>query len=208
MQTVVEIVNLIRARALNYRTFQNHLATSDTEYAYVLFYNSVRWLSRGAVLERFVVLLPHIISGKFSLFKVHAESHTLLYFRFTREGEVRTEDFKQVLVGVLDSLQTAFKKRFVDFASIDDVCCFFPSPFTSQPDVCHKLSQTFGVDEAALQEDFIDFKIVPGLKEQFLAAKDDLVLIWATKVPVRFLVLREAAQKLLVLFGNTWSCCI
>ena len=42
--------------------------------------------------------------------------------------------------------------------------------------MCHKLSQTFGVDEAALQEDFIDFKIVPALIEQFLAAKDDLVL--------------------------------
>ena len=59
--------------------------------------------------------------------------------------------------------------------------------------MCHKLSQTFGVDEAALQVDFIDFQIVPGLKEQFLAAKDDLVLLWPTKVAVRFLALREAA---------------
>ena len=94
-QTVVEIVNLIRAHALNHRRFQNHLVTFDAEYGDVLFYN--------------------------------------------------------------------------------------------------KLSQTFGVDEAALQEDFIDFKIVPGMKERFLAAKDDLVLFWATKVPVRFLALREAA---------------
>ena len=62
---------------------------------------------------------------------------------------------------------------------------FFASPFTSQPDVCHNLSQTFGVDEAALQEDFIDLKIVPYLKEQILGTKDDLVLFWATKVPVR-----------------------
>ena len=72
--------------------------------------------------------------------------------------------------------------------------------------MCHKLSQTFRVDEAALQEDFIDFKIVLGLKEQFLAAKDDLVLFWATKMPVRFLALREAAQKFLLLFCCTWSC--
>ena len=62
MQTVVEIVNLIRTRALNHRRFQNHMATFDAEYDDVLFYNSVRWLSRGAVLERFVALLPHIIS--------------------------------------------------------------------------------------------------------------------------------------------------
>ena len=57
----VEIVNLIRARALNRRRFQNHLATFEAEYGDVLFYNSVCWLSRGAVLERFVALLSHII---------------------------------------------------------------------------------------------------------------------------------------------------
>ena len=62
MQTVVEIENLIRARALNHRRFQNHLATFNAEYGEVLFYNSVRWLSREAVLERFVALLPRIIS--------------------------------------------------------------------------------------------------------------------------------------------------
>ena len=33
------------------------------------------------------------------------------------------------------------------------------SPFTFQPDVCHKLSQTFG------RGFHIDFKIVPALKE-------------------------------------------
>ena len=53
--------------------------------------------------------------------------------------------------------------------------------------MCHKLSQTFGVDESALQEDFIDFRIMPGLKEQFLAVKDDPVVFWVTMVPVRFL---------------------
>ena len=68
--------------------------------------------------------------GKLSLFKVHAESGNVLHFRFTRErvcgeDEERTEDCKHVLVGVLDSLQTAINERFVDFTSIDDVCCFF-----------------------------------------------------------------------------------
>ena len=62
MQTVVEIVNLIHAHALNHRRFQNHLATFEAEYGDVLFYNSVRWPSRGAVLERCVALLPRIVS--------------------------------------------------------------------------------------------------------------------------------------------------
>ena len=48
-----------------------------------------------------------------------------------------------------------------------------------------KWLQTFGVDEAALQEDCIDFEDVPGLKQEFDDKKNDLVLFWATKVPVR-----------------------
>ena len=107
---------------------------------------------------------------------------------------------------MLNSLETAFSGRFVDFSPIDDVCCCFASPFTAEPAICQTLSQTFAVDEAALQDNFIDFKVVPGLKNELNAAKDDLVLFWTTQVPVRFPVLIEAAHKCLVLFGNTWSC--
>ena len=43
--------------------FQNHLAAlDDAEFGDVLFYNNVRWLSRGAFLERYAALLPHIVS--------------------------------------------------------------------------------------------------------------------------------------------------
>ena len=60
---VVKSVNLIRARSLNHSRFQNHLAAlDDAEFDDVLFYNSVRWLSRGAFLEIFAALLPHIVS--------------------------------------------------------------------------------------------------------------------------------------------------
>ncbi|KAI0223668.1 Protein ZBED8 [Lamellibrachia satsuma] len=63
MKTVVESVNLIRARSLIHRRFQNHSAAlDDAEFGDVLFYNSVHWLSRGAFLERFAALLPHIVS--------------------------------------------------------------------------------------------------------------------------------------------------
>ena len=63
MKAVVDTVKVIRARSLNHRRFQNHLAALDDAYfGDVLFYNSVRWLSRGACLERFVVLFPHIVS--------------------------------------------------------------------------------------------------------------------------------------------------
>ena len=63
MKTVVDTMNVIRARSLNHRRFQNHLAALDDAYiGDVMFYNSVRWLSRDACLERFVALFPHIVS--------------------------------------------------------------------------------------------------------------------------------------------------
>ena len=267
MKTVVESENLIRARSLNHKRFQNHLAAhDDAEFGDVLFYNSVRWLSRGAFLERFAALLPHIVSflkeidqsvaylendkfrvrlrvltdifghlnklnlllqgrhkllcnlceaakgfeDKVTLFKVHAEGGNFQHFKFTREfcgeDDERIADAKRVLADVLNSLETAFSGRFADFAAIDDVCCSFASPFTAEPAICQTLSQSFAVDKAALQDNFIDFKVVQGLNNLFDAAKDDLVLFWATQVPMRFPVLIERAHKFVMLFGSTWSC--
>ena len=142
--------------------------------------------------------------------KVHAEGGNFLHFKFTREfcgeDDERIADTKRVPADVLNSLETAFSGQFADFAVIDNVCCFFASPFTAQPVICQTLSQTFAVDEAALQDNFIDFKVVPGQKNVFNAVKDDLVLFWATQLPMRFPALIEAAQTFLVLFGSTWSC--
>ena len=103
-----------------------------------------------------------------TLVKVHAEGGNFLNFKFTREfcgeDEERIAGTKRVLADVLNSLETAFSGRFADFASIEDVCCFFASPFTAKPAICQTLSQTFAVDEAALQDNFIDLKVVPGLE--------------------------------------------
>ena len=102
-----------------------------------------------------------------TLFKLHAKDGNFLHFNFTRElceeDAERSADAKLVLADVLTSLETAFNGRFADFAAIDDICCFFASPFTAESPICPKLSQTFAVDEAALQDNFIDFKVVPGL---------------------------------------------
>ena len=140
-----------------------------------------------------------------TLFKAHAEIGNFMHFKFTRqfcgEHDERIADAKRALADVFNSLETAFSALFADFAAIDDVCCFFANPFTAEPAICQTLSQTVAIDEAALQDNFIDFKVVPGLKNLFNAAKDDLVLFWATQVPVRFPVLIEAAQKYLVLFA-------
>jgi len=46
------------------------------------------------------------------------------------------------------------------------------------------LSQTFGLEEAAVQEYLIGFKVMPGWKQEFIDDKNDLVLFWPMKVPV------------------------
>ena len=175
-------------------------ALDDAEFGDVLFYNNVRWLSRGAFLERFAALLSHIVSylkeidqavvyleddkfrvrlcvltdifghlnklnlllqgrhkllcnlyeavkgfeDKVTLFKVHAEGGNFLHFKFIRElcgeDDEHIADAKRVLAYVLNSLETAFSRRFADYAAIDDVCCFFASPFTAEPAICQTLS--------------------------------------------------------------------
>ena len=103
-----------------------------------------------------------------TLFKVHAEGGNCLHFKYTRyfcgEDDERITDAKWVLADVFNSMETAFSGRFAGFA-IDDVCCFFASPFTAEPAICQTLSQTFAVDEAALHVNLIDFKVVQGLKK-------------------------------------------
>ena len=97
---------------------------------------------------------------KVTLFKVHAEGDNFLHFKFTRElcgeDDERLTDAKRVLADVLNSLETAFSGQFADFAAIDDVCCFFASPFTAEQAICQTLSQTFAVDEAGQFHRFQD----------------------------------------------------
>ena len=72
-----------------------------------------------------------------TLFKVHTEGGNFLHLKSTRElcveDDERIADAKRVLADALNSLKTAFSGRFADFAAIDDVCCFFASPFTAEP---------------------------------------------------------------------------
>ena len=53
MKIVINIINYIRARELNHRKFKSILGELGSEYNDVLLHTSVRWLSRGKVLERF-----------------------------------------------------------------------------------------------------------------------------------------------------------
>ncbi|KAG9485345.1 hypothetical protein GDO78_008432 [Eleutherodactylus coqui] len=60
LKDVTKMVNYIMAHALNFRQFQALLEEVQAKYICLLMYNNVQWLSRGRVLERFVVCLDEI----------------------------------------------------------------------------------------------------------------------------------------------------
>ena len=64
IKTVIDTVNIIGASLLNHRKFRNNsVALDEAEFGGgEVFNNSVRWPSRGAVLERVATLIPHVIS--------------------------------------------------------------------------------------------------------------------------------------------------
>lgn len=60
MDIVIKTVNWIRSRALNHRQFSTLLDEMDAQYGCLVYYSEVRWLSRGAFLQRFFNLLKEI----------------------------------------------------------------------------------------------------------------------------------------------------
>nr|CAH7751597.1 unnamed protein product [Callosobruchus chinensis]CAH7754313.1 unnamed protein product [Callosobruchus chinensis] len=56
MKRIINIVNFIQAKELNYRKFTSLLEELRSDYSDVILHTSVRWLSEGKVLEMFFSL--------------------------------------------------------------------------------------------------------------------------------------------------------
>ena len=67
MQVVVKTVNFILSRGLNHRQFQELLQEVESDYGDLLYFSEVRWLSRGAMLQRVYQLREEI--GDFMMAK-------------------------------------------------------------------------------------------------------------------------------------------
>ena len=57
MTPVVKIINSIRAKAKQHRSFKLFLEECSAENGDLLFHTKIRWLSRGKILQRFLPLL-------------------------------------------------------------------------------------------------------------------------------------------------------
>jgi hypothetical protein len=60
MDVVVKAVNVILSRGLNHRQFRQLLSEAENQYGDLLYFCDVRWLSRGAMLERVYALREDI----------------------------------------------------------------------------------------------------------------------------------------------------
>ena len=60
MSDCIEIVNLIKSKALNSQIFSKLCEEMGSEHQSLLYYTSVRWLSRGKVLARLFELQSEV----------------------------------------------------------------------------------------------------------------------------------------------------
>ena len=61
LQDAVEVINLIKSRALNSRLFANLFEEMESNFTTLLLHTEVRWLSKGRALTRLLVLKSEII---------------------------------------------------------------------------------------------------------------------------------------------------
>ena len=62
MSTEVKIINFVLARGLNHRQFRSLLEEMNPQYQDMVYFCEVRWLSRGAMLQRFYDLRNEIVT--------------------------------------------------------------------------------------------------------------------------------------------------
>ena len=62
MSTVVKIINFVLARGLNHHQFRSLLEEMNAQYQDLVYFCEIRWLSRGAMLQRFYDLRNEIVT--------------------------------------------------------------------------------------------------------------------------------------------------
>ena len=62
MSTEVKIINFVLARGLNHRQFRSLLEEMNAQHQDLVYFCEIRWLSRGAMLQRFYDLGNEIVT--------------------------------------------------------------------------------------------------------------------------------------------------
>ena len=124
MKTTVSVENFIKAHDLNARLFRQLCdETADSDYNSLLFYNAVRWLSRGKTLQRVFILRDEI--------------QQFLHTHYRLEEEFSDIHFQARFRGVCRKNRRGGSGEIVKRD--------MNSPFVSDKSVCRHFSFVFGL---------------------------------------------------------------
>ncbi|XP_045109696.1 SCAN domain-containing protein 3-like [Portunus trituberculatus] len=121
MNEVIQIVNFIKARALNSRLFSQMCSDFDSTHMHLLYHSEVRWLSRGKVLQRLLELRTEtemfLTEKKHQLAHKFSDSNWLMQVAYLADifAEINSLNMSmqgrdQTLVGVSEKL-SSFKAK-------------------------------------------------------------------------------------------------
>ena len=115
MSDCIEIVNLIKAKALNSRIFSIVCDEMGSEHQSLLFYTSVRWLSRGKVLARLFELQSEVKQfflkqNKHELCKQLEDDHWIAKLVYMADVFEHMNEFNIKMQGISENILTYFDK--------------------------------------------------------------------------------------------------
>uniref|UniRef100_A0A672PIW7 HAT C-terminal dimerisation domain-containing protein n=1 Tax=Sinocyclocheilus grahami TaxID=75366 RepID=A0A672PIW7_SINGR len=225
MDTVVKVVNLIRARPLIHRRFIALLDEIDSAYEDLILHSEVRWLNCGKVLHRilakdFLNKLNLQLQGdekhvdallgcvesfkmKLGLYTAQLKDGDLTHFPLLNDACEGVLDIQQreLFVKTVSQMQEKFISHFSDFEKIKSAGHFIREPFTFPVEKTKDLAATFGLSRCALEDELMD---VQARGRSHIAQQSSSVAeMWRN---ISGQNLRLLSSKVLSIFGSTYIC--
>ena len=115
MSDCIEIVNLIKSRALNSRIFSKLCKEMGSEHQSLLYYTFVRWLSRGKVLARLFELQSEVKQfllnqNKRELYKHLEDDHWIAKLAYMADVFEHMNELNIKMQGVNENILTCSDK--------------------------------------------------------------------------------------------------
>ncbi|KAI6655798.1 General transcription factor II-I repeat domain-containing protein 2-like [Oopsacas minuta] len=183
MKLIVDVVNFIRSKGVNHRELKEFLKDLDSDYGDVLYFTSVRWLSRGVVLERVWELrdeISSLLASKDKKVPEFEDTNWISDFAFLVDMTTQLNILNSTLQGKNKNQQQSFE--------------IFAQPFSFDPQYAPQ----------ELQLELIDLQSSIDLKADF---KDVGVISFYKTLPSDiYPAILKHARRIASLFGSTYTC--
>lgn len=163
MRPVVKIINSIRAKAKQHRSFKLFLEECAAEHGDLLLHTDVKWLSRGKILQRFLSLLGEIktfMENRGEDTNLLTDPDWLLDLSFLTDVTEK--------INLLAKLGQEFSDRFDDFDKLQPCVTFMANPFmdVDVSEVSSQMAELFCVDPVETENEIINIQNNVQLKSQ------------------------------------------